>query len=58
MNYLASLDTLDNGKPFTEAMCDLEYSVKTIRYYAGWCDKIHGDTVPCGKVQIVVKSIY
>ncbi|XP_047498681.1 aldehyde dehydrogenase X, mitochondrial-like isoform X1 [Penaeus chinensis] len=47
MNYLASLDTLDNGKPFTEAMCDLEYSVKTIRYYAGWCDKIHGDTVPC-----------
>ncbi|KAK7018825.1 Aldehyde dehydrogenase X, mitochondrial [Halocaridina rubra] len=46
-NYLASLDTLDNGKPFTESLGDMEYSIKTIRYYAGWCDKIHGDTVPC-----------
>ncbi|XP_064083003.1 aldehyde dehydrogenase X, mitochondrial-like isoform X3 [Macrobrachium nipponense] len=47
INYLASLDTLDNGKPFTESLGDLDYSIKTIRYYAGWCDKIHGTTVPC-----------
>ncbi|XP_042242389.1 aldehyde dehydrogenase, mitochondrial-like isoform X2 [Homarus americanus] len=45
--YLASLDTLDNGKPFTESLCDLEYSIKTLRYYAGWCDKIQGSTIPC-----------
>jgi len=47
VNYLASLDTIDNGKPFTESLCDLDYSIKCIRYYAGWCDKIHGDTIPC-----------
>ncbi|XP_050716169.1 aldehyde dehydrogenase, mitochondrial-like isoform X2 [Eriocheir sinensis] len=46
-DYLARLDTLDNGKPYTECLGDLDYSVKTLRYYAGWCDKIHGDTVPC-----------
>lgn len=45
--YLASLDTLDNGKPYTESLGDVEYSIKTLRYYAGWCDKIHGQTVPC-----------
>lgn len=45
--YLASLDTIDNGKPYTESLSDLDYSIKTIRYYAGWCDKIHGHTVPC-----------
>lgn len=47
LDYLARLDTLDNGKPYTECLGDLDYSVKTLRYYAGWCDKIHGNTVPC-----------
>uniref|UniRef100_A0A0P4WM47 Aldehyde dehydrogenase domain-containing protein n=1 Tax=Scylla olivacea TaxID=85551 RepID=A0A0P4WM47_SCYOL len=47
LDYLARLDTLDNGKPYTESLGDLDYSIKTLRYYAGWCDKIHGNTVPC-----------
>lgn len=47
LDYLARLDTLDNGKPYTECLGDLDYTVKTLRYYAGWCDKIHGNTVPC-----------
>ncbi|KAL7644454.1 UNVERIFIED_CONTAM: hypothetical protein RMT77_005286 [Armadillidium vulgare] len=45
--YLASVDTLDNGKPFTESLGDIQECIKTIRYYAGFCDKIHGDTIPC-----------
>lgn len=49
MCYLASLDTMDNGKPYTESLSDMDYSIKTIRYYAGWCDKIHGHTIPCGE---------
>ncbi|XP_047096772.1 aldehyde dehydrogenase, mitochondrial [Schistocerca piceifrons] len=45
--YLASLETLDNGKPYTASYAaDLDLSVKTLRYYAGWADKIHGKTVP------------
>ncbi|RXG53061.1 Aldehyde dehydrogenase X, mitochondrial [Armadillidium vulgare] len=45
--YLASVDTLDNGKPFTESLGDIQECIKTIRYYGGFCDKIHGDTIPC-----------
>ena len=42
----SGLDTLDNGKPFTDAMEDIEGSSGCIRYFAGWADKIHGDTIP------------
>ncbi|XP_078371899.1 aldehyde dehydrogenase, mitochondrial-like [Oculina patagonica] len=45
--YLASLETLDNGKPFSDSFSiDLEMSKKSLRYYAGWADKIHGKTIP------------
>ena len=43
---LANLDTIDNGKPFSDALFDVEYSVDVLRYFAGWADKIHGDTIP------------
>ena len=49
-DYLASLDTLDNGKPYSEAAVDLDMSIKCLRYYAGYADKIHGKTIPCGKL--------
>lgn len=38
---IASLESQDNGKPYAIALAaDLPLSIKTIRYYAGWCDKI------------------
>ena len=43
---IAKLDTLDNGKPLSTALEDVEYSVACLRYFAGWTDKIHGDTIP------------
>lgn len=44
---LAALEALDNGKPCNEAkFVDLGLMVKTLRYYAGFADKIHGDTIP------------
>lgn len=45
---LASLLVLENGKPFTNALEEIQYSAKTLRYYAGWCDKIFGKTIPAG----------
>jgi len=46
-NYLASLETLDNGKPYAMSYAaDLALSIKCYRYYAGWADKIHGKTIP------------
>jgi len=45
-DYLAQLDTLDNGKTFASAQADVEQSISTLEYFAGWADKIHGDTIP------------
>ncbi|OCT46871.1 Aldehyde dehydrogenase [Cladophialophora carrionii] len=44
---LATLETWDNGKPYSVALNeDLAEVVGCIRYYAGWADKIHGETIP------------
>lgn len=44
---LATLETWDNGKPYSVALNeDLGDVVACIRYYAGWADKIHGETIP------------
>lgn len=44
---LARLEVLDNGKPITEALgYDIPSSAATIRYFAGWADKIEGRTIP------------
>ncbi|XP_059155320.1 aldehyde dehydrogenase, mitochondrial-like [Physella acuta] len=44
--YLASLDALDNGKPYLNALDDVSASINLFNYYAGWCDKICGKTIP------------
>ena len=46
VDYLASLETLDNGKPYKGVRGDMEASATAIRYNAGWADKIHGKTIP------------
>ena len=47
LDELAALETLDNGKPIGDARAaDLPLAIDCIRYYAGWADKIHGDTIP------------
>ena len=44
---LAALESLDNGKPMAVAKAaDVALAVKTMRYYAGWADKIEGRTIP------------
>ncbi|EEB13108.1 restnal dehydrogenase, putative [Pediculus humanus corporis] len=45
-NYLAMLETYNNGKPLTDALGEMYYCAQILRYYAGWCDKIHGSTIP------------
>jgi aldehyde dehydrogenase (NAD+) len=47
IDELAALETLDNGKPISESRKgDLPLVVDCLRYYAGWADKIHGQTLP------------
>ncbi|XP_037813906.1 aldehyde dehydrogenase, mitochondrial [Lucilia sericata] len=45
--YMASLETLDNGKPYAMSFnVDLPMAIKNLRYFAGWADKNHGKTIP------------
>jgi aldehyde dehydrogenase (NAD+) len=44
---LARIETLQNGKPYFESrQVDLPEIVAILRYYAGWADKIQGETIP------------
>ena len=46
-NELALLDTLDNGKPINETTnADIPLVIDCFLYYAGWADKVHGETIP------------
>ncbi|MEQ9408497.1 MAG: aldehyde dehydrogenase family protein [Fuerstiella sp.] len=47
LDELAALETLDNGKPISDSRAaDLPLAIDCLRYYAGWADKIHGETIP------------
>jgi aldehyde dehydrogenase (NAD+) len=47
IDQLAALETLDNGKPLSDSRHgDLPLAIDVIRYYAGYADKLHGNTVP------------
>ena len=54
---LARLDTVDNGKTLSDSRGDIEQSISTLEYYAGYADKIHGDTIPAdGAVVTMTRS--
>src|SRR5215831_3116986 len=44
---LARLETLHNGKPIFESrQIEVPAAAECFQYYAGWADKIHGETIP------------
>ena len=51
---LALLESLNNGKTLGEAKRgDLPPAAEIFRYYAGFCDKIHGETIPVSSPRLV-----
>lgn len=47
IDELAALESLDNGKPVRDSRAaDLPLAIDCLRYYAGWSDKITGQTIP------------
>ena len=47
LEEFAQLESLDNGKPVGVARAaDVPLAVDNLRYYAGWCTKIEGNTIP------------
>ena len=49
----AELETRQNGKPLFESKIDVAMTVETLRYYAGWTDKITGATLPVAPASFV-----
>ncbi|KAI0319931.1 aldehyde dehydrogenase [Amylostereum chailletii] len=50
---LAALEALDNGKTFSWAKnADVNMSIATIRYFAGWSDKHHGKTIETSEAKL------
>jgi acyl-CoA reductase-like NAD-dependent aldehyde dehydrogenase len=44
---LAETDAVDAGKPVTNSLrVDIPAAIDCFEYYAGWADKLHGETVP------------
>jgi acyl-CoA reductase-like NAD-dependent aldehyde dehydrogenase len=43
---LAAIETLDNGMPLWYSKAAVAASIDIFRYYAGWCSKILGSTIP------------
>nr|AKS10559.1 aryl-aldehyde dehydrogenase [Trametes cinnabarina] len=51
---LAALEALDNGKTFNWARTtDIDHSIRCIQYYAGWADKILGQTIETSEAKLV-----
>ncbi|KAF4023767.1 hypothetical protein G4228_015965 [Cervus hanglu yarkandensis] len=49
---LATIEALDAGAVYTLALkTHVGMSVQTFRYFAGWCDKIQGSTIPINQAR-------
>ncbi|MDZ4766280.1 MAG: aldehyde dehydrogenase family protein [Chloroflexota bacterium] len=55
---LAQLEVLDNGKPWGSAYnVEVNVAIGQMRYYAGWCTKLTGETYPVSSPDFHVYSI-
>jgi len=43
---LALIESRNNGKTIREATGDVKFAAWTLEYFAGWCDKVEGATIP------------
>ncbi len=58
LELLAKMETLDSGKPLSEAREDITEVAFMFEYYGGWATKVHGETIPLGPdaMSLVVKE--
>ncbi|HEU5035577.1 MAG TPA: aldehyde dehydrogenase family protein [Nocardioides sp.] len=59
-DVLARLESLDTGKPLSQARADIEVSARYLEYYAGAVDKLSGETIPqpAGTFAFTVREPY
>ena len=54
---LATLESLDTGKPLSQARGDVTGAARYFEYYAGIADKIEGNQVPLGPGRFAIGSL-
>ncbi|RDW92268.1 aldehyde dehydrogenase-5 [Coleophoma crateriformis] len=51
---LATIECWDNGKPYLHALyADVPMVVNTLRYFAGWADKLQGDMIETTPTKLI-----
>jgi aldehyde dehydrogenase (NAD+) len=57
---LARLESVDTGKPISQARADVAVTVRYLEYYAGMADKIAGETIaqPAGTLAYTLREPY
>ncbi|KAH8644119.1 putative aldehyde dehydrogenase-like protein [Alternaria alternata] len=52
-HILATIDAWDNGKPYQQALDeDVAETISVFRYYAGWADKVYGQTIETSNAKL------
>ncbi len=54
---LAQIETRDNGKLLREMLGQLQIIPDWYDYFAGWADKLHGETIPTDKPNFLVYTV-
>ena len=48
-HQLAQIESVDVGKPLSQARRDVNRAADYLEFYAGCCDKLNGESIPLGK---------
>ncbi|MBY0558822.1 aldehyde dehydrogenase family protein [Hyphomicrobium sp.] len=53
--WISEVESLDSGKPKHQiAAVDVRLAINALRYYAGWCTKLAGETIPASSPELLV----
>ena len=55
-DHLTDLESRDTGKPLRQARGDVEVAAEYFEFYAGYADKLYGDTIPLGGDRIALST--
>ncbi len=50
---MAQLETTDNGKVIRETRIQMRFAARNYRYFAGWADKLQGESIPLDRPELV-----
>ncbi len=58
IQFLADVESRDNGTPVSDTKNNISSSIKNLRYYAGWADKIQGKVIPLQDTDAIALTIH